>query len=50
MLDCELTEELKWLQPCYTNDNKNIVILQQMKEFLALMFFKGALVADPAGV
>ncbi len=50
LLDCELTEELKWRQPCYTNDNKNIVILQQMKEFLALMFFKGALVADPAGV
>ena len=47
LLDCELTEELKWRQPCYTN---NIVILQQMKEFLALMFFKGALVADPAGV
>ena len=50
LLDCGLTEELKWGKPCYTHGGKNIVILQEMKDFLALMFFKGALLEDPAGV
>ncbi|MGB9357297.1 MAG: YdeI/OmpD-associated family protein [Acidimicrobiia bacterium] len=45
-----LTEVLKWGKPCYTHDGKNIVILQEMRDFLALMFFKGALLQDPAGV
>ena len=45
-----LTEELKWGKPCYTYEGKNIVILQEMNEFLALMFFKGALLTDPEGV
>ncbi len=45
-----LTEELKWGKPCYTHGGKNIVILQEMNEFLALMFFKGALLTDPDGV
>jgi len=43
-------EELKWGKPCYSNDGKNIVIMQPMKNFLALMFFKGALLADPQGL
>jgi uncharacterized protein YdeI (YjbR/CyaY-like superfamily) len=45
-----LTEEIKWGKPCYSHDGKNIVILQEMKEFLALMFFKGALLSDSRGV
>ena len=45
-----LTEVLKWGKPCYTHEGKNIVILQEMHDFLALMFFKGALLQDPAGV
>ena len=45
-----LTEELKWGKPCYTHEGKNIVILQEMNDFLALMFFKGALLTDPDGV
>ncbi len=47
LLGCGLTEEIKWGQPCYSHDNKNIVILQEMNDFLALMFFKGALLDDP---
>ena len=47
-MGCGLTEEIKWGQPCYSHDNKNIVILQEMNDFLALMFFKGALLNDPA--
>ena len=50
LLRCGLTEEIKWGKPCYSHDGKNIVILQEMKEFLALMFFKGALLNDPEGV
>ncbi len=50
LLRCGLTEELKWAKPCYSHDSSNIAILQEMKDFLALMFFKGALLADPDGV
>ena len=50
LLSCGLTEEIKWGKPCYGHDGRNIVIVQEMKEFLALMFFKGALLSDPDGV
>lgn len=50
MLGCGLQEELKWGKPCYTHEGRNIVILQEMKGFVAAMFFKGALLADPEGV
>ena len=50
LLSCGLTEEIKWGKPCYSHEGRNIVILQEMKEFLALMFFKGALLSDPDGV
>ena len=49
-LGCGLSEELKWAKPCYGHEGHNLVILQEMKDFLALMFFKGALLADPVGV
>ena len=50
LLSTGLTEEFKWRAPCYSHDGKNIVIVQDMRNFLALMFFKGALLADPDGV
>ena len=50
LLSCGLTEDIKWGKPCYSHEGRNIVILQEMKEFLALMFFKGALLNDPEGV
>jgi len=50
LLDAGLSEAIKWGKPCYSHDGKNIVIVQEMKQFLSLMFFKGALLADPAGV
>ena len=50
LLDRGLTEAIKWGKPCYSHDGKNIAIMQEMKDFLALMFFKGALLGDPAGV
>ena len=50
ILDCQLTEELKWGKPCYTFQKSNIVILQGFKEFCALLFCKGALLNDPNGI
>lgn len=50
LLDCGLGETIKWGKPCYTHDGRNIVIMQEMKAFLALMFFKGALLDDPRNV
>lgn len=50
LLDCGLTEEIKWGKPCYGDAGRNLVIMQEMKDFLALMFFKGALLADSDGV
>lgn len=50
LLNCGLDESLKWNKPCYSDAGKNIAILQEMKSFLALMFFKGALLTDPDGV
>jgi len=46
ILDCGLTEGLKWYQPCYTLHNKNVVLIHGFKEYCALMFFKGALLKD----
>lgn len=50
LLDCGLTEDIKWGKPCYSHDGANICIIQRMKDFLALLFFKGALVNDPDGI
>lgn len=50
LLRAGVTEELKWGKPCYRHDGKNIVIVQEMNDFLALMFFKGPLLRDSAGV
>ncbi len=46
MLDCQLTEELKWGVPCYTFQDRNIVLIHGFKEYCALLFFKGALLMD----
>ena len=50
ILDCGLTEELKWGCPCYTLGESNIVLIHGFKEYCALLFFKGALLNDPNGM
>src|SRR6266487_2618098 len=50
LLDCGLTEELKWGCPCYTFEKRNIVLIHGFKEYCALLFFKGALLKDPKGI
>jgi uncharacterized protein YdeI (YjbR/CyaY-like superfamily) len=49
VLGCQLTEELKWGQPCYTLDGQNIVMIHGFKEYCALLFMKGALLKDTKG-
>ncbi len=49
-LDSQLTEELKWGVPCYTFQNRNLVLIHGFKEYCALLFFKGALLKDTHGI
>lgn len=46
VLDCGLTEELKWGVPCYTYNNHNIVLIHGFKEYCAFLFHKGSLLDD----
>ena len=50
ILDCQLTEVLKWGRPCYMFQKSNVVIIQGFKEYCAIMFFKGALLKDANGI
>ncbi|HBU82244.1 MULTISPECIES: YdeI/OmpD-associated family protein [Paenibacillus] len=50
ILDCGLTEDFKWMHPCYTLENKNVVIIHGFKEYCALLFHKGALLKDKQGI
>ncbi|MGA3212132.1 MAG: DUF1801 domain-containing protein [Terriglobales bacterium] len=50
VLDCPLTEEVKWGCPCYTFQESNIVLIHEFKEYCALLFFKGALLKDARGI
>jgi uncharacterized protein YdeI (YjbR/CyaY-like superfamily) len=50
VLDCGPEETLKWGCPCYTVQGKNIVLIHVFKDYCALLFFKGALLADPEGI
>ena len=50
ILDCGLTEELKWGHPCYTLQKSNLVLIHGFKAYCALLFFKGALLKDPKGI
>jgi len=50
VLDCGLTEDLKWGVPCYTFQERNIVLIHVFKEYCALLFFKGTLLNDANGI
>ncbi len=50
ILDCQLTEELKWGKACYTLGGNNVVLIHGFKDYCALLFFKGALMKDPKGL
>ncbi|WP_111321476.1 YdeI/OmpD-associated family protein [Algoriphagus chordae] len=50
VLDCGLTEELKWGVPCYTYQGSNVVLIHGFKEYCALLFHKGVLLNDREGI
>src|SRR3954462_2765826 len=50
ILDCGLSEGLKWGVPCYTFSESNIVLIHVFKEYCAVLFFKGALLNDANGI
>jgi uncharacterized protein YdeI (YjbR/CyaY-like superfamily) len=50
ILDCGLTEELKWGCPCYTFQKANILLIHGFKEYCAILFMKGALLNDTNGI
>jgi uncharacterized protein YdeI (YjbR/CyaY-like superfamily) len=50
VLDCGLTEELKWGCPCYTREKNNIVLIHGFKDYCALLFMQGALLKDAKGI
>jgi uncharacterized protein YdeI (YjbR/CyaY-like superfamily) len=50
LLDAGLTEDLKWGQPCYALDGKNVALIHGFKEYCAILFHKGSLLKDPKGV
>src|SRR3954469_845751 len=50
VLDCGLTENLKWGVPCYTFEKSNIVLIHVFKEYCALLFFKGALLKAASNI
>jgi uncharacterized protein YdeI (YjbR/CyaY-like superfamily) len=50
LLDCGLDEDLKWGQPCYSVDGKNVILMHGFKEYCAVLFPKGVLLEDTKGV
>lgn len=50
VLDSPLEEDLKWGVPCYTLNHKNVVLIHGFKEYCGMLFVKGALLPDPAGI
>jgi uncharacterized protein YdeI (YjbR/CyaY-like superfamily) len=50
LLASDLTEDLKWGKPCYALDGKNVALIHGFKEYCAVLFHKGALLKDPAGI
>ena len=50
VIDCGLTEDFKWKQPCYTYNDRNVLLVTAFKEFATISFFKGALLSDSQGL
>jgi uncharacterized protein YdeI (YjbR/CyaY-like superfamily) len=50
LLDCMLTEELKWGSPCYSFQKKNLILIGGFKDNCVISFIKGALLSDTKGI
>ncbi|WP_044564431.1 YdeI family protein [Azospirillum sp. B4] len=49
-LSCDLAEDFKWGNPCYTAGGANVVLIHGFKDYCAFLFFKGALMPDPKDI
>ncbi len=43
---CPLHENFKWGKPCYSFRSGNVALIHGFKEYVAVLFFKGALLKD----
>ncbi len=50
ILKSGLKEEIKWGNPCYTLEGKNVLMLSSLKSCALIGFFKGALLNDSYGL
>ena len=50
ILGCGLSEEMKWMHPCYSFEGKNIILIHGFKEYCAVLFFKGSLLKDTENI
>jgi uncharacterized protein YdeI (YjbR/CyaY-like superfamily) len=50
LLDSPLTEDFKWRGPCYTYENKAVVLIGNFKSYCSMGFYKGSLLKDPHGI
>lgn len=50
VLTTELEEDYKWMHPCYTVGGKNVLLIHGFKEYVAILFHKGALLKDKEGI
>lgn len=50
ILESRVAEEFKWGVPCYTFQNRNILLMHGFKDYCALLFVKGALLSDTRGI
>lgn len=48
--DCMLIEDFKWRVPCYTYQGKNVALINCLKDYCAIAFFKGVLMSDPENI
>jgi uncharacterized protein YdeI (YjbR/CyaY-like superfamily) len=46
ILSCDLTEQLKWRNPCYMHQQKNILLFGGFKDNCVISFLNGALLQD----
>lgn len=49
-LECEVEEVLKWKQPCYVYEGKNVFIIGAFKKHCTISFFIGTLLRDASSL
>lgn len=50
ILDSGFQEDYKWMHPSYSENGKNIVLINKFKDYCAILFHKGALLKDKENI